>query len=114
MADSTCSASASFWLDHFDQSIGGVARQFETFASASSVRELCLHMEAAGIWMRLDPTVWPTMFHGATVTRLELEHLRGINNMVRLGRVQHIDTHCMQLERGEFPSNPETLYVDCT
>ena len=101
-------------LDHFDQSIGGVARQFETFATASSVRELCLQMEAAGIWMRLDPNVWPTMFHGATVTRLELEHLLGIKNMVRLGRVQHIGTHRMQLERGELPSLPETLYVDCT
>lgn len=101
-------------LDYFDQSIGGVARQFETFATARSVRELCLQMEAAGSWMRPDPNVWPTMFHGATVTRLELEHLRGIKNMVRLGRVQHIDTHRVQLERGELPSHPETLYVDCT
>jgi hypothetical protein len=101
-------------LDHFEQSVGGVARQFETFATASSVRELCLHMEAAGSWMRLDPNVWPTMFHGATVTHLELAHLRGIQNMVRLGRVQHIDTHRVQLERGELPCHPETLYVDCT
>ena len=101
-------------LEHFDQAIGGIARQFETFATASSVHELCLQMEAAGTWMRLDPTVWPTMFHGATVTRLELEHLRDIKNMVRLGRVRHIDTHRMQLERGELSSQPETLYVDCT
>lgn len=101
-------------LDYFDHSIGGVARQFEAFATASSVRELCLQMETAGIWMRLDPNVWPTMFHGATVTPLELEKLRGIKNIVRLGRVQHIDTHRMQLERGEQPAHPETLYVDCT
>jgi hypothetical protein len=71
-------------------------------------------MEAAGLWMRLDPNVWPTMFHGATVTRLELEHLRGIQNIVRLGRVQHIDTHRVQLELGELASHPDTLYVDCT
>ncbi len=101
-------------LDHFDQAIGRVTLQFETFAAAGSVRELCLQMEEAGTWMRLDPNVWPTMFHGATVTRLELDHLRGIQNMVRLGRVQHIDTHRVQLERGELPSHPETLYVDCT
>jgi hypothetical protein len=48
------------------------------------------------------------------VTRLELEHLRGIKNMVRLGRVQHIDMHRLQLERGELASHPETVYVDCT
>jgi hypothetical protein len=101
-------------LAYFDQSIGGVARQFETFASASSMRELCLHMEEVGIWMRPDPNIWPTMFHGATVTRLELQHLRGINNMVRLGRVHHIDTHRVKLERGELPAHPDTLYVDCT
>jgi hypothetical protein len=101
-------------LEHFDQSIGGVAHQFETFAKASSVRELCLQMEAAGTWMRLDPTVWPTMFHGATVTHLELAHLRGIKNVVRLGRVQHLGTHHMQLEHGKQPCQPETLYVDCT
>ena len=101
-------------LDHFDQAIGGVARQFETFATAGSVRELCLQMEATGTWMRLDPTVWPTMFHGATATRLELEHLRGIENLVRLGRVKHIDTQRLQMERGERPAHAETLYVDCT
>ena len=64
-----------------------MARQFEIFATVSSVRDLSLQMEALGRWMRLDPNVWPTMFHGATVTQLELEKLRGIKNMVRLGRV---------------------------
>jgi hypothetical protein len=101
-------------LKHFEQTIGGTARQFEIFASASSVKEVCLQMEAEGSWMRLDPNVWPTMFHGATVTQLELEKLRGIKNIVRLGRLQHIDAHCMQLERGEQPCQPETLFVDCT
>jgi hypothetical protein len=48
------------------------------------------------------------------VSRRELEHLRRIENMVRLGRVQHIDTHRLQLERGELPCHAETLYVDCT
>jgi hypothetical protein len=101
-------------LAHFEQAIGGMARQFEIFATAGSVRDLCLQMEATGRWMRLDSNVWPTMFHGATVTQLEMEKLRGINNIVRLGRVQHIDTHRMQLERGEQPAHPKTLYVDCT
>jgi hypothetical protein len=78
------------------------------------VKEVCLQMEAVGTWMRLDPNVWPTMFHGATVTRLELEKLRGIKNIVRLGRLQHIDAQRMQLERGEHPCQLETLYVDCT
>ena len=101
-------------LAHFEQAIGSMVRQFEVFATAGSVRDLCLQMEALGRWMRLDSNVWPTMFHGATVTHLEMERLRAIKNIVRLGRVQHIDTRRMQLERGEQPPHPETLYVDCT
>lgn len=101
-------------LAHFEPSIGGVAHQFETLAAATSVRELCLQLEAAGQWLRLDPSVWPTMFHGATVTRLELEQLRGIRQLVRLGRVRHIGPQGLQLERGEQPCPAETLYVDCT
>ena len=101
-------------LDFFDQAIGAVARQLETFASAGSVHELCERMEEAGTWLRLDPTVWPTMFHGATVTSLELRQLRGIKNRVRLGRVLHLAADRMVLERGQVPARPGTLFVDCT
>ena len=101
-------------LAHFEQALGATARQYEIFATAESVRDLCLQMEVAGTWMRLDPNVWPTMFHGAIVTNLEIDQLRRIKHMVRLGRVKHIDKQRMQLERGEQPSHPETLYVDCT
>lgn len=101
-------------LEYFEQTIGAIARQYETFATAASVRELCLQMEAAGTWLRLDPAVWPTMFHGATVTHLEMEHLRGIRNLVRLGHLKHIAPHRLVLERGELPARAGTLYVDCT
>jgi hypothetical protein len=101
-------------LAHFEQAIAGMARQFEIFAAAGSVPDLCVQMEATGRWMRLDANVWPTMFHAATVTQLELEQLRGIGHLVRRGRVQHIDKHRLQLEHGEQPAHPETLYVDCT
>lgn len=101
-------------LPHFEQTIGGTARQYEIFATAGSVRDLCLQMEADGAWMRLDPGVWPTMFHGPIVTSIEIDQLRRVKNMVRLGRVKHIDTQRIQLERGELPSSTGTLYVDCT
>jgi hypothetical protein len=101
-------------LAHFEKAIGSMARQFEVFAKAGSVRELRLQMEAIGRWMRLDPNVWPTMFHAATVTERELQKLHAIKDMVRLGHVKHIGTQRMQLQRGEQPSHPDTLYVDCT
>lgn len=101
-------------LAHFDKAIGSMARQFEVFATAGSVRELCLQMESIGRWMRLDPDVWPTMFHAATVTERELERLRAVQHTVRMGHVQHIEPQRMRLQRGDQPAHPETLYVDCT
>jgi hypothetical protein len=35
-------------LEYFDQAIGATARQYETFATAGSVSELCERMEASG------------------------------------------------------------------
>lgn len=101
-------------LAFFDRTLGALAKQYESFATADSVSALCEQMQAAGRWFRLDPAVWPTMFHGATVTELELAQLRRIKGMVRLGRVQHLERQRMVLERGEVAAQPETLYVDCT
>ena len=100
--------------EFFGQMVGGMATQYEIAATASSIRELCQRMEAAGNWLRLDLDVWPTMFHAATVSMVELEHLRRIRNVVRMGRVQRIDADRIVLDGGESLSEPGTLYIDCT
>lgn len=100
--------------EFFEQSLGSIATQYETLAQANCLEGLCEQMEAHGAWMRLDPDVWPTMFHGATVTREELEQLRYVKNFIRQGRVQRIEPTCMTLDGGELTANPDTLYVDCT
>jgi hypothetical protein len=40
--------------------------------------------------------------------------LRRIPNVVRMGRVQRIDADRIVLDGGESPSDPGTLYIDCT
>jgi hypothetical protein len=98
----------------FAQTAGGLAEQFEIFATAESIEQLAERMEDAGLWLRVDKNVWPTMIHGATVSEAEAEALGWIDAKVRLGRVQRIERTRMILQHGEFPMHPETLYIDCT
>lgn len=100
--------------EFFETSLGSFARQFEICATAGSVREICEQMEVAGAWLRLDPAVEPTMFHGATVTEIELEQLRRITGVIRKGRVQALERDRIVLEGGEVAVEPGALYVDCT
>ncbi len=45
--------------------------------------------------IRIDPNVEPEVFRGATLSLLELDALRRIENVVRLGRVRRIGTKHM-------------------
>lgn len=101
-------------LEFFEQSVGGIANQYEIAATARSVEEFCEGMEAAGLWLRLDPAIWPTMMHAANVTVLELEQLRRIGTFIRMGRVKEIAADKILLGEGDTPAEPRTLYVDCT
>jgi hypothetical protein len=101
-------------MEFFAQTIGGVAAQFENCAAAESLEDLCKRQEASRLWLRLDQDVWPTMQHGATVTETELEHLRSVRNVIRLGHVQQLDAQQIVLTRGVAPSEPGTLFIDCT
>jgi len=101
-------------VEYADQTFGSLAEQYEIYATADSLTAVAERMSASRIWLRLDEKVWPTMFHGATVTEREVEHLRRIEAIVRLGRVQRIERERLQLERGEVSMHPQTLYIDCT
>jgi len=101
-------------LEFFEGSLGGIAKQYELCSKAESVEALCKGMEDLGIWLRLDPNIWPSMYHGATVTETDLEHLRKIKNIIRLGRVLHIEADKIIMDQGEVATNATTLYIDCT
>lgn len=90
------------------------AGQLEAIAGAGSVPALFDALEACGWLLRLDPSVRPTMYRCATVTRAELEQLRRIRNVVRQGRVKRLEPDRMVLEQGTLPADPGRLYVDCS
>jgi hypothetical protein len=91
-----------------------MAHQFEAAAEATSVADLLERLERGGQVLRIDRTVWPTAYRGATLSTLEVEALRTIKDVVRKGRVKRIERDAIALERGNVEATPDDLYVDCT
>jgi len=90
------------------------ARMLEAAAEARDTRDLMHRYEAKGVFQRLDSTVEPEFFRGATASRSELEALRRITNIVRLGKVRRIGLHTIELTDGELTTDPDQIYIDCT
>ena len=91
----------------------GVGLQFQAMAEARSVGDLCLHLESSGFFLRVDPTVTPTMLHGAILSEVELALLRQITDVVRLGRVLRVDPERMVLDDGEVKTPRDAVHVHC-
>ncbi len=101
-------------LDLVTDTVDGVSRGVEASAEAESIDDLFARLEACGQLLRFDPDVVPTMYHGATLTVAELEALRTIENVVRLGHVRAIAATEIQLEQGTVATDPGQLYIDCS
>ncbi|WP_156687291.1 NAD(P)-binding protein [Mycobacterium sp. Marseille-P9652] len=88
--------------------------QLEAIRDAVSLDDLFARLEDGGVLLRLDGTVRPTMYRCATVTRAELEQLRRIPGVVRMGHVRRVEIDRCVLDGGEVASGGSALYVDCT
>ncbi len=100
--------------EHFMHSVGSQATQLEAIASAESVYDLFDRLEAGGVLLRIDTDVRPKMFHGATISQLELNELRRIKNIVRKGRVQSVTSREIVLEQGKIKTTSAHLHIDCS
>ena len=98
----------------FEATMGAQAAQMEAIASSTSIDDMFDRVEAAGIFTRIDESVRPTMFHGATISDPELAELRKIKNVIRKGRIQRIEPDQIIMDEATLPSDPNTLYVDCS
>ena len=87
----------------------------DPFLSASSSKEIFLSVEKAGSVGRLDPNgPVPEVFQGSQIDTKDLDMLRMVNNVIRLGRVTSITLDEIVLESGRtFISHDNTLVVDC-
>ncbi|MDP1742036.1 NAD(P)-binding protein [Polaromonas sp.] len=101
-------------MDFFHETLGAMAEQMVAFAQATSVDDLFERLEAAGIMLRIDRSLRPGMFHYATMSTGEIEVLRRITQVIRMGRVQAIDSQGLVLDQGRVDMDAGTLYIDCT
>ena len=101
-------------IDFFPTTFASITTQYELCAEAATAEELWHRFEEAGIWMRLDPDIEPSMFHAATLSEAELHQMRRIGDVVRAGRVVRIEPGRLVLTEAELAAEPDTLYVDCT
>lgn len=98
------------FADKLRMSIGARA---QAISEATSIEDLFERLEVAEVLFRLDPAVQPTMYHCAIVSRRELEQLRLIDDVVRLGHLEQVEHDQIQLTGGSIPATP-SLYVDST
>jgi len=95
------------------RTLAGSVLQLEATAAAASVHEVYERMEADGVVVRTDPSVVPTMMKGATVSLAEVEQLRRVERVVRMGRVERIEPDRIVLRDGTVPTTPDHLHVHC-
>lgn len=66
------------------------------------------------MFLRIDPSVEPLAFRGATVSTLEIDALRTIEHVVRARRVRSIGQTTVSTDSGDIGGSPREVYVDCT
>ena len=93
--------------------LGLAADTMAAAADAESLDDLFLRLEAAGVMLRIDRDVIPTMAKTPTLGAWELDLLRSIEHVVRLGRIKHVTRHEIVLEDGAVALEPDSLIVHC-
>jgi NAD(P)-binding Rossmann-like domain len=95
------------------RTFAGIVLQLEAMIASESVEEVYERLEEDAVMLRTDRAVVPTMMKGGTVSLGELEQLRRIGNVVRLGHVEAIEPDQIVLEHGSIPTTPDHLHVHC-
>ncbi|MGE0877498.1 MAG: pyridine nucleotide-disulfide oxidoreductase [Acidimicrobiia bacterium] len=89
------------------------ADTMESAAAAASLDELFLRLEAAGVMLRIDTTTTPTMAKTPTLAHWELELLRTVEHVVRLGHIRHVARRELVLDHGVVPLPADSIVVHC-
>jgi hypothetical protein len=93
--------------------VGLAADTMGSATDAESLDDLFLRLEAAGVMLRIDSDVTPTMAKTPTVGAWELDLLRTIENVIRLGHIKHVTRREIVLDGGSVPLAPGSLIVHC-
>ena len=90
------------------------SNQLNAVLEAESLADLFDRLEAKGCLMRVDRSIDPTMYRCAILSQAEVEQLRRITDVVRMGHVQTIEPGRITLEGGIRDVEDSALYIDCS
>ena len=93
--------------------IGMAADILEIATKAASPDDMFLGMEEAEVMLRIDRSVTPTMAKTPTLATWELEQLRTIEHVVRLGHIEHAAPGRLVLGEGEVGLAKDAVIVHC-
>jgi hypothetical protein len=93
--------------------LGMAADTMQAARDATSLEELFLRLEDAGIMLRIDRTVMPTMAKAPTLATWELEQLRTLQNVVRRGHIETVDRGKLTFADGSVAVAEDAVVVHC-
>lgn len=93
--------------------LGMVADTMQAAEAAASLDDLFLRLEDAGIMLRIDRSVAPTMAKTPTLARWELERLRTIEHVVRRGHIEQVGRGKVGFADGSVAIADDALVVHC-
>lgn len=94
--------------------LGMVADTMEAAAAAArSLPDPFLRLEEAGVMLRIDRSVNPTMAKTPTLAIWELERLLTVENVVRLGHVRRVEPGRITLDDGSVRVARDAVVVHC-
>lgn len=93
--------------------VGMVADIMEAAAASETLEEMFLRLEDAGVMLRIDRSVTPTMAKTPTLATWEAEQLRTIEDVVRRGHVQRVQRGRLVLSDGTVDVADDAVVVHC-
>jgi hypothetical protein len=93
--------------------IGMAADTLHAAAEAASPDDLFCRLEDAGIMLRVDRSVTPTMAKTPTLAQWELDRLRTIDRVVRLGHLLRAEPGRLVFGPGEVATAKDAVVVHC-
>ncbi len=91
--------------------LGMAADVEQAGADAATVEEMFLRLEDAGVMLRIDPKVTPTMAKVPTLAEWELDRLRTVTDVVRRGHLHRVEPGRLVLTEGQVNVAEDAVVV---
>jgi NAD(P)-binding Rossmann-like domain len=93
--------------------IGMAADTLQAATEAASPDDMFCRLEDAGVMLRIDRSMTPTMAKTPTLAQWELDRLRTIERVVRLGHLQRVEPTRLVFGRSEVATAKDAVIVHC-